>query len=119
VPAEPAAIRSALTKLGRTPLYLHADVDVPGSSRLPSGRPQVMAGWFAWDPLALFVSLTCGNALSGSRRPRAGSSARDLPRHGPFKASLTCADASAFPGAVRNGLHAGWPPAGCAEACAW
>ncbi len=38
VPAEPAAITSALSKLGRTPVYLHLDVDVIDSAQLPGLR---------------------------------------------------------------------------------
>ena len=35
VPADPAAITSALDGLGRTPVYLHLDVDVIDSAQLP------------------------------------------------------------------------------------
>ena len=38
VPADPAAIRSALGPLGRTPVYLHIDVDVIDSSQVPGLR---------------------------------------------------------------------------------
>lgn len=38
VPADPAAITSALDGLGRTPVYLHLDVDVIDSSQLPGLR---------------------------------------------------------------------------------
>jgi arginase len=38
VAADPAAIRSALRPLGRTPVYLHIDVDVIDSSQLPGLR---------------------------------------------------------------------------------
>jgi arginase len=38
VPAEPAAITSALGELGRTPVYLHLDVDVVDSAQLPGLR---------------------------------------------------------------------------------
>src|SRR5262249_6983235 len=38
VPADPAAITSALGGLGRTPVYLHLDVDVIDSSQLPRLR---------------------------------------------------------------------------------
>jgi arginase len=38
VPADPAAITSALSKLGRTPVYLHLDVDVIDSAQLPGLR---------------------------------------------------------------------------------
>lgn len=38
VPADPAAITSALADLGRTPVYLHLDVDVIDSSDLPGLR---------------------------------------------------------------------------------
>lgn len=38
VPADPAAITSALRGLGRTPVYLHLDVDVIDSAQLPGLR---------------------------------------------------------------------------------
>jgi arginase len=38
VPADPAAITSALDRLGRTPVYLHLDVDVIDSAQLPGLR---------------------------------------------------------------------------------
>jgi arginase len=38
VPADPAAITSALSNLGRTPVYLHLDVDVIDSAQLPGLR---------------------------------------------------------------------------------
>jgi len=38
VPADPAAITSALGRLGRTPVYLHLDVDVIDSAQLPGLR---------------------------------------------------------------------------------
>jgi arginase len=38
VPADPAAITSALDGLGRTPVYLHLDVDVIDSTELPGLR---------------------------------------------------------------------------------
>jgi arginase len=38
VPADPAAITSALGALGRTPVYLHLDVDVIDGSQLPGLR---------------------------------------------------------------------------------
>jgi arginase len=38
VPADPAAIASALDRLGRTPVYLHLDVDVIDSAQLPGLR---------------------------------------------------------------------------------
>ena len=38
VPADPAAIASALGGLGRTPVYLHLDVDVIDSAQLPGLR---------------------------------------------------------------------------------
>ena len=38
VPADPAAITSALSKLGRPPVYLHLDVDVIDSAQLPGLR---------------------------------------------------------------------------------
>jgi arginase len=38
VPADPAAITSALGGLGRTPVYLHLDVDVIDSTQLPGLR---------------------------------------------------------------------------------
>ncbi len=38
VPADPAAITSALTALGRRPVYLHLDVDVIDSAQLPGLR---------------------------------------------------------------------------------
>jgi arginase len=38
VPAEPAAITSALDRIGRTPVYLHLDVDVIDSAQLPGLR---------------------------------------------------------------------------------
>ena len=38
VPAEPAAITSALRELGRMPVYLHLDVDVIDSAQLPGLR---------------------------------------------------------------------------------
>jgi arginase len=38
VPADPAAITSALDGLGRTPVYLHLDVDVIDSGQLPGLR---------------------------------------------------------------------------------
>jgi Arginase family len=38
VPADPAAITSALGGLGRTPVYLHLDVDVIDSAQLPGLR---------------------------------------------------------------------------------
>jgi arginase len=38
VPADPAAITFALSKLGRTPVYLHLDVDVIDSAQLPGLR---------------------------------------------------------------------------------
>ena len=38
VPADPAAITSALGELGRTPVYLHLDVDVIDSAQLPGLR---------------------------------------------------------------------------------
>ena len=38
VPADPAAITSALDGLGRTPVYLHLDVDVIDSAQLPGLR---------------------------------------------------------------------------------
>lgn len=38
VPADPAAIASALVGLGRTPVYLHLDVDVIDSAQLPGLR---------------------------------------------------------------------------------
>ena len=38
VPADPAAITSALDRLGRTPVYLHLDVDVIDSAELPGLR---------------------------------------------------------------------------------
>jgi arginase len=38
VPADPAAITSALDGLGRTPVYLHLDVDVIDSEQLPGLR---------------------------------------------------------------------------------
>jgi arginase len=38
VPAEPAAITSALSELGRMPVYLHLDVDVIDSAQLPGLR---------------------------------------------------------------------------------
>jgi arginase len=38
VPADPAAIASALGGLGRTPVYLHLDVDVIDSEQLPGLR---------------------------------------------------------------------------------
>ena len=38
VPADPAAITSALTALGRRPVYLHLDVDVIDSAELPGLR---------------------------------------------------------------------------------
>jgi arginase len=38
VPADPAAITSALAGLGRTPVYLHLDVDVIDSGELPGLR---------------------------------------------------------------------------------
>jgi arginase len=37
-PADPAAITSALSELGRTPVYLHLDVDVIDSEQLPGLR---------------------------------------------------------------------------------
>jgi arginase len=38
VPADPAAITLALSELGRTPVYLHLDVDVIDSAQLPGLR---------------------------------------------------------------------------------
>jgi len=38
VPADPAAITSALDRLGRMPVYLHLDVDVIDSAQLPGLR---------------------------------------------------------------------------------
>jgi len=38
VPADPAAITAALDRLGRTPVYLHLDVDVIDSAELPGLR---------------------------------------------------------------------------------
>ena len=38
MPAEPAAITSALSELGRMPVYLHLDVDVIDSAQLPGLR---------------------------------------------------------------------------------
>jgi len=38
VPADPAAITSTLSELGRTPVYLHLDVDVIDSAQLPGLR---------------------------------------------------------------------------------
>jgi len=38
VPADPAAITSALSELGRMPVYLHLDVDVIDSAQLPGLR---------------------------------------------------------------------------------
>ena len=38
VPADPAAITSALRELGRMPVYLHLDVDVVDSAQLPGLR---------------------------------------------------------------------------------
>jgi arginase len=38
VPADPAAITSALDGLGRTPVYLHLDIDVVDSAQLPGLR---------------------------------------------------------------------------------
>jgi arginase len=38
VPADPAAITDALDGLGRTPVYLHLDVDVIDSAQLPGLR---------------------------------------------------------------------------------
>jgi arginase len=38
LPADPAAITSALERLGRTPVYLHLDVDVIDSGQLPGLR---------------------------------------------------------------------------------
>ena len=38
VPADPAAISSALDGLGRTPVYLHLDIDVIDSAQLPGLR---------------------------------------------------------------------------------
>jgi arginase len=38
VPADPAAITSALDGLGRMPVYLHLDVDVIDSAQLPGLR---------------------------------------------------------------------------------
>ncbi|HEX5287604.1 MAG TPA: arginase family protein [Streptosporangiaceae bacterium] len=38
VPAEPAAIAAAVDSLGRTPVYLHLDVDVIDSAQLPGLR---------------------------------------------------------------------------------
>jgi arginase len=38
VPADPAAITSALDGLGRVPVYLHLDVDVTDSAELPGLR---------------------------------------------------------------------------------
>jgi Arginase family len=38
VPANPAAITSALREIGRTPVYLHLDIDGIGSAHLPGLR---------------------------------------------------------------------------------
>ena len=38
MPADPAAITSALRELGRMPVYLHLDVDVVDSAQLPGLR---------------------------------------------------------------------------------
>jgi arginase len=38
VPADPAAITSALHEIGRTPVYLHLDIDVIDSAHLPGLR---------------------------------------------------------------------------------
>ena len=38
VPADPAAITSALVGLGRTPVYLHLDIDVIDSTQVPGAR---------------------------------------------------------------------------------
>ena len=38
VPADPAAITSALVGLGRTPVYLHLDIDVVDSTQVPGAR---------------------------------------------------------------------------------
>jgi arginase len=38
VPADPAAITSALGGIGRTPVYLHLDIDVVDSSQVPGRR---------------------------------------------------------------------------------
>jgi arginase len=38
VPADPAAITSALAALGRTPVYLHLDIDVIDAAQLPGAR---------------------------------------------------------------------------------
>ena len=38
VPADPAAITAALAEIGRTPVYLHLDIDVIDSTQLPDLR---------------------------------------------------------------------------------
>jgi len=38
VPANPAAITSALDEIGRTPVYLHLDIDVVDGAQLPGLR---------------------------------------------------------------------------------
>jgi arginase len=38
VPADPAAITAALGGLGRTPVYLHLDIDIIDSAQLPGAR---------------------------------------------------------------------------------
>ena len=38
MPADPAAITSALDGIGRTPVYLHLDIDVIDSAELPGLR---------------------------------------------------------------------------------
>jgi arginase len=58
VPADPAAITSALEGLGRTPVFLHLDVDVIDSSQLPGLRfssgpgPPSARSRNAWPPRA-------------------------------------------------------------------
>jgi arginase len=44
VPAEPAAITSALDRLGPVPVYLHLDIDVIDSAELPGARFPTGAG---------------------------------------------------------------------------
>jgi arginase len=50
VPADPAAIASALVALGRPPVYLHLDVNVIASAQLLAGPG---GGWAHGKPVAL------------------------------------------------------------------
>jgi class 3 adenylate cyclase len=137
VPADPAAITSALDGLGRTPVYLHLDVDVIDSAQLPGLRfpsgpgpalaqiEDCLAAVCAAADVAGAASPAPGCPIAPATRPRGRRSpgspehsaptwpGQNLRRNPPGDVKIGCAARAALPpGPCRPPGWLNWPASG-------